>query len=716
MIFFCLTSCAQNKISLFSKEYKIYPKINIPISADALLSNAATEFNNNFKITTGQYLKIERSNSLNKNYNYIVLRVNPTQKEDYCIYKKDRNINIQATTNQNLIYAINSFFKKYTPLRFKEKNKKRIENTVHNEINIPKEFSYCSSPDFEYREPYFSSNFNPNFRAWNKTNYLELEWGLWGHNLHKILKDYTLPESAYAKIGFSRNKKQYCFTSDTLFKYVNEKIGNIYASDNALNKYMILPNDNTIVCTCSTCKAVGNTTTDAAPAVFNFLNSLARNHKNLSFFTTAYVTVKEIPRFKAAKNVGIFYSIIDIQKGVPLEDSKYFKKFESDLKRWSAYVNNVYIWDYVVNFDNYFDMYPSLKVTQKNLKLYKQLGVNGVFLHGSEYDYSTFQDLKSTIIAKLLWNTNVNVDDEIENYFHEKFPKKLAGALANYYSFIENSFFTNKTELSIYSGINKSVNKYLDPKVFFSFYDEFDSNTERNKYDKDFLKVATALSFLKLEIMRANGIGTYGFATINSNKEIIVKNETAILLDKLTAFSRSSGLKTYTETKYQIEEYIASWRKTIYKYHKRKHYFYKQPFHVLSMLDEDYKNKKVLNDGTFGLKDYNTNWHISSIDDLTLKIERKFINKSKKITFSFLQDRKHAIYYPSVIEILDTDYKLIKKIKLPIDRTNLATKEVSIKLPTKFDDEQLPEIFIVKINKGNIAGKNALACDEIIFN
>jgi len=41
---------------------------------------------------------------------------------------------------------------------------------------------------------------------------------------------------------------------------------------------------------------------------------------------------------------------------------------------------------------------------------------------------------------------------------------------------------------------------------------------------------------------------------------------------------------------------------------------------------------------------------------------------------------------------------------------------VSIDLPSKFDDKQLPNIFIVKINKHNISGKNALACDEIIFN
>jgi hypothetical protein len=716
MIFFSFTSCAQKKESLFSKENKIYPKINIPISADIFLENAANEFKTNFKIITGQSLELERSNGLNKNYNYIILRINPTQKDSYCVYKNDKNITIQATNTKNLQFGINDFFKRYTPLTFRNKNNEFNEDNTITEIEIPIDFNYCSSPDFEYREPYFSSNFESNFREWNKTNYLELEWGIWGHNLSKILKNYDLPETAFAQVGNERVKDQFCFTSNDLFRHVNENVQTIYDNDHALTKYMILPNDNELVCTCSTCKAVGNNNTDAAPAVFTFLNKLAKKHQNLSFFTAAYVTVKEIPIFKAEPNVGVFYSTIDIQKGVPIENSKYFNEFESDIKKWRKYVENVYIWDYTVNFDNYFDIYPSIRVTQQNLKLYKSLGINGVFLHGSEYDYSIFQDLKATLFAKLLWDTNMDIDNEINTYFHQNFPKKLAGALSNYYSFIDNSFFINKTELGIYSGINKSVKKYLDPTIFFSFYDEFITNTEKNKYDKEFLKIATALTFLKLEIMRDNGLGTYGFATIDNDQQIIVKNETALLLDKLTAFSKSANLTTYNEINFSIDDYIKSWRQTIFKYHKRKHYFYKKPFKVLSKLDEDYTNIETLNDTAFGLKDYNTNWLICSVDDLVLMIDKSQIKPSKKITFSFLQDTKHSIFYPSVIEILNTDYKLITKFKLPFDEEELARKEISLDLPTQFDDEQLPDTFIIKITRSTKTGKNALAADEIIFN
>lgn len=714
IFFLSLSSCAQNKVTLFSKEHKISPKISIPFSADILVTQAAEDFNKKFKAVTGESLRIERSDNLNKNYNYILLRVNPTQKDDFCIYKKGRNITIQGSSRQNLSYAVSDFFKRYTNLNYHQIN--TTKDTFNTEIDIPEQFSECSSPVFEYREPYFSSNFKPEFRAWNKTNYLELEWGIWGHNLPKILKKYNLPKSVYAEVGNKRIENQFCFTSDSLYKYVNESVKNIYDSDHALNKYMILPNDNSIVCTCSTCKAVGNTPKDAAPAVFTFLNKLAKKNKQKSFFTTVYITVKDVPKFSAESNTGIFYSTIDIQKGIPLENTKDFKNFKSDIEKWSNYLKNVYIWDYTVNFDNYFDVYPILKVTQQNLKLYKELGINGVFLHGSEYDYSTFQDLKATIFAKLLWNPEIDVDEEIKKYFNTKFSNKLANVLTNYYTFIENSFIASKKELSIYNGINKTVKKYLDPKVFFEFYNEFDTYTETNKFDKEYLKLATALTFLKLEIMRDYGLGSYGFGTLNKEREIIVKNEAALLLDNLTAYSKSANVKTYNERKYKVDDYIDSWRKTIYKYHKRKHYFYKKKFEILSKLDEDYTDITVLNDGAFGLKDYNTNWHISSVDDLILEIDKEGILKSKKITFSFLQDIKHKIYYPSAIEIYGEDNKLLKKLKLTPDNNNLEIKEVSIELPTKFDDEQLPKTFIVKVRKHNIDGKNALACDEIIFN
>ncbi len=713
-----VNSCAQdkNEFVFFSSKDKIIPRVSIPLAADNQTTESASEFIKNFKLLTQETLVVERSNSLNQNYSYIQLSVNPTQKDSYCIYKKEKNIVIQGSSHKNLAFAVQEFFKKFTTLNFSEKINQSLQDEPLSEIMLPNELSLCSSPDFDYREPYFSPNFEAEFRNWNKTNYLELEWGIWGHNLPKLIKGSKLPETIFAEIDKERNEEQFCFTSNDFFEFINDKITIIHENDNALKKFMILPNDNEMVCNCSTCKAVGNTTKDAAPAVFAFMNKLAKNHPKLSFFTAAYNSVKEVPKFKAAENVGIFYSTINIQKGIPIERSNNFAKFESDIKKWKDYLDNVYIWHYAVNFDNYFDLYPSLRVTQDNLKLYKKLGVNGVFIHGSEYNYSTFQDMKATLLANLLWDTSINLDTEINHYFKSKYPPKLADILTNYYLFAESSFYTSKKELGIYSGINKSINKYLDPKVFFSFYKEFDSHTQNNKYDKDFLKLATAFTFLKLEIMRDAGFSEFGFATLNENNEIIVKNDIGVLLNKLLIYSKSTDIKTYNEVKYTLEDYINSWRQTIFRYHKRKHYFYKKSFKVLSKMDEDYTKFKILNDGTFGVKNYNTNWHLSSTDNLILEVEKSGISNAKRITFSFLQDKKHKIYYPSFVEIVDMNNKLLKKISIPANEDALNTKEISIDLPSDYDKNPLPEYFKIVIKRAEISGKNALACDEVIFN
>ncbi len=79
-----VSSCAQKKVTLYSKKYKIFPKINIPLNGGKQYDVAAYKFNNYFNLTTGQILVVERNNKINSNKNNVLLRVNPTQQEKYC--------------------------------------------------------------------------------------------------------------------------------------------------------------------------------------------------------------------------------------------------------------------------------------------------------------------------------------------------------------------------------------------------------------------------------------------------------------------------------------------------------------------------------------------------------------------------------------------------------------------------------------------------------
>lgn len=709
IVLISFSSCSQG-VLLYSKKKKVEPVINIPLSADKFVVQNANYFNENFEKLTGHKLQIERSDGFKTSEFYIVLRINPTLKNDFCIKKTEKNITIQGKDYNNLFYGVGDFFKLYTELTYTSSSK-----NIQEEIRVEEVFEYCASPDFSYREPYFTPNFDPNFRKWYNTDYLELEWGIWGHNLPKKIKKYNPDETVYALINGERNKNQLCFSSENLFKFTDQEVQYIFENDFLLTKYMILPNDNGLSCTCEKCKAHGNTKEDASPAVFQFLNILAQKHPRLEFFTAAYGTVKSVPKFPARSNIGVFYSTIELQKGIPISYSPYFKEFQSEIRKWKKYTNNVYIWEYAVNFDNYFDIYPSISMIQKNLDLYRKLGANGVFIHGSEYNYGVFQNLKSTLYAKLLWNTSININTEIERYFYENFPEELADLLLNQYSIWEQRFFTKKEELGIYSGMEEIIKKYLYPKEFSEFYYKFIPYFESNKTNKEFVSLATSFTFLQLEIMRYYGLNKLGYADVIENR-VEVKKEVHELLDNLEKFSQLAGIKTYNEVQYSITDYISGWRARMAQADKRKDFFYRKPFTIISNMDEDYTDKTVLNDGAFGLNYYNTNWHIASIDDIILKIDNESIGEAKQVSISFLQDLKHKIYYPSSIEIWNEKKETIRKVEINASDDVLNINEISVDLPLRNNQINSSNFFYLKISRSTNSGKNLLACDEIIFN
>lgn len=104
------------------------------------------------------------------------------------------------------------------------------------------------------------------------------------------------------------------------------------------------------------------------------------------------------------------------------------------------------------------------------------------------------------------------------------------------------------------------------------------------------------------------------------------------------------------------------------------------------------------------------------MDDFVLKLKKDDIKESKQITFSFLQDTKHGIYFPYRIRLKDTENNTITSLMLPRNDKKITKKELIVTLPTRYDVEQLSDKFIIIIEKNNKRGKNTLAVDEIIFN
>ena len=92
------------------------------------------------------------------------------------------------------------------------------------------------------------------------------------------------------------------------------------------------------------------------------------------------------------------------------------KKYYEELVKWSECCDHLWIWDYNTNFLTTAGPYANVDVMQHDLKLYKQLGVEGVYLQSNarhlESD-SEFGDIRNYIEGRLLQDPTRNYEDEL---------------------------------------------------------------------------------------------------------------------------------------------------------------------------------------------------------------------------------------------------------------------------------------------------------------
>ncbi|MGY6648140.1 DUF4838 domain-containing protein [Wenyingzhuangia sp. IMCC45574] len=610
----------------------------------------------------------------------------------YNVVLNGNDLEISASNEKGFVDAVNYIMNEYFSV------------TLAGDILIKRKMlkKPIITSSLEYKEVYFSQNFKETNRSFYHTNYLELEWGLWGHNIHKWVKKEKPSDLAFALHNGKRNYEQLCFSSTELESLIHKNIKQSIINDSSLKRFMIAPFDNTIVCQCPLCKAKGNTKKSATPAVYSLLTKLAKTYPKLSFWSLGYVTTKNPPSFKLPHNVGVLLSTIDCQEALPLKSTPKGRKFLSQISDWNSKIGNIYIWDYVVNFDNYMDFYPIYKSTQQNIKSYTENGVTGLFLHGSGYDYSVLEEVKYHVLANLLNNPDASVEKLIKEGVERYYPE-LKSILFKYLTTIEDRGVRLNKKQNIYSGLEQAKNRYLELAEIKSLLKEI------NKFDSFRInKVKIGLLYLELELMRINSMKKDGFIELTNNS-MKINPFINSKLNELKELVNKTGLFNINEKKDEFLHYISQWHQLLNRIYLNNSY-YKNNIRTFSKLDEDYSNIGVLNDGSFGFNNYNDNWLIYSGKELLLTIDNhKCVNKEiTKLEIGFLGDTKHRIYLPSLIQIYNENNKLIKEVALSTKKTKTPYVQTQEILLPKTNGNFLYNIRFVNKNR-------SIAIDEIRF-
>lgn len=208
---------------------------------------------------------------------------------------------------------------------------------------------------FEYRGIYSPTNSDPDYMAIAASHNVDFDWGLWGHNLPRVVGE-SADERVYALHDGTHDHSQFCFSSEQLYDrivaYVLDNYGEgtaptvsqTGAEEQTGTRFCIMPNDNAVVCQCEECRKAGNDSQSATPAVARLLRRLAERFPHHSFFTTAYLTTRQAPQGSLPENTGVIISAIDLPLRYGTTQTEAWREFAAQVNAWKKVVRRVYVW------------------------------------------------------------------------------------------------------------------------------------------------------------------------------------------------------------------------------------------------------------------------------------------------------------------------------------------------------------------------------------
>lgn len=195
----------------------------------------------------------------------------------------------------------------------------------------------------------------------------------------------------------------------------------------------VMQEDNFRACQCAECQALdeveGSPMGSFLTGVNRVADQLALRYPDKRLITYAYIYTRRPPeRIEPRDNVIIQLCSIECDASRPLTDpnSRENAVFANEVREWAQISDQLYLYDYVPNYTAWFRPHPNLHVIQPNLKFFAENNVRAVFVSGCSEPKGEFTALRSYLIAKALWDPNVDgsevIDEFVDLYYRETAP------------------------------------------------------------------------------------------------------------------------------------------------------------------------------------------------------------------------------------------------------------------------------------------------------
>ena len=496
---------------------------------------------------------------------------------------------------------------------------------------------------------------NPDYRDWMRLHHHGDLYGAgyYVHTFQKLVPWQTYfaahPEY-FALMNGKRIIEQPCLARPEVFDIAVARLREEMAAQPDRTIWSVSQNDNFSYCQCPEClKTIDEEGSPAGP-IIRFVNRIAALFPDKTISTLAYQYSRPAPRLtRPAPNVEVMLCTVELNRGLPIADDPSSVSFVRDIEDWSRICGNLYLWDYTVNFSHFVSPFPNLHVLQPNIEFFVGHGVRRHFQQTNTGPGHEFSELKSYLLARLLWDPEMDVsvvmDDFLDGYygkagpFVRKYIDSLLGAIGR-----------TGAKLDIYEPPAVHAEDFLSAAYVAAYIALFDKAEAAAAGDPAALaRVKTArlpLMYAMIEIGKDDMFGPRGFYRERGGR-FSVRPGMARLLEDFFARSEAGGVQTLNEAGLAPKAYCGAAQRFI-DVQVEGNLAFGKPVEANPPPSPKYArgDLAVLTNGVRGASDFKVHWLGWEGVDLTLTVDLGKPAATREILLSTLSDHRSWILHP----------------------------------------------------------------------
>jgi hypothetical protein len=340
--------------------------------------------------------------------------------EGFRLKSDGRNILIEGGRQRGVMYGVYAFLEKLGFRWYAE------DCTVTPRAWSVPVLDEVQRPAFEYREVFIKEASGKDWAARNRLNggNTELDdstggkriYYPFGHSFELLVPPHQYfaahPEY-FSLVGGQRRavNSQLCLSNRDVLRIAINRVFHWIGEHPEAALLSVSQNDEDAWCECADCRRIEEEEGAHSGPIIRFVNAIAREvsrkHPGKLIDTFAYRYSEKPPgKVKAHPNVRVRIAPICACQAHPYQKCPHNRFVVDNLRGWARVTNQLYVWHYIVNFNQYLMPFPNLDELSEDLAMYHRNSVVGLFFQGgkSKGGGTELAELRAWLLAKLLWN------------------------------------------------------------------------------------------------------------------------------------------------------------------------------------------------------------------------------------------------------------------------------------------------------------------------